>query len=241
MMGAGLQEGVEFMPREIIPGVLLWKSRLSPREQSALLGDVMARIARAPFFRPEMPRTGKPFSVEMSNFGVLGWMSDQAAGYRYEPRHPQTGDVWPDIPPALLRLWEELTSYPALPQACLVNLYRGKARMGLHQDLDETALDAPVLSISLGDQAIFRFGAPSKKEPTSSIVLASGDVLLLSGPARLCRHGIDRIRKGSSRLISGGGRINLTLRRVTPAENITAGQNSDRPSIAPVSAGIGRG
>ena len=229
------------MPCEIRPGVLFWKGLLSPQEQSTLLSEVMTRIARAPFFRPKMPRTGKPFSVEMSNFGVLGWVSDEAKGYRYEPRHPQTGDVWPDMPPALLRLWAELTSYPAHPEACLVNLYRGKARMSLHQDRDETALDAPVLSISLGDEAIFRLGGQTRIEPTSSLILASGDVLLLGGPARLCRHGIDRIRAGSSELIRGGGRINLTLRRVNRAKNGTAGQSSDRPPIAPVSAGIGRG
>lgn len=229
------------MPRELRPGALLWKSLLSPEEQTVLLKEVMTRVARAPFFRPKMPRTGKPFSVVMSNFGALGWVSDAAKGYRYEPCHPETGEIWPDIPPALLCLWAALTSYPALPEACLVNLYRANARMGLHQDLDETALEAPVLSISLGDEAIFRVGGPTRKEPTSSIILASGDVLLLGGPARLCRHGIDRIRTGSSRLIAGGGRINLTLRRVNRAENGTAGQSSDRPSIAPVSAGIGRG
>jgi len=240
-MSEVLHREAEFTPCEIRPGAFLWKTLLSPRKQSILLSEVMTRVARAPFFRPRMPRTGKPFSVEMSNLGLLGWVSDEAKGYRYETRHPETGDIWPDMPPALLRLWAELTSYPAHPEACLVNLYRGSARMGLHQDLDETALDAPVLSISLGDEAIFRLGGPSRKEPTSSIMLASGDVLLLGGPARLCRHGIDRIRTGSSRLIPGGGRINLTLRRVNPAINRTAGQSSDRPSIALVSAGIGRG
>ena len=207
------------MPCELLPGVLLWKGLLSPEEQFDLVQDVTARIARAPFFRPKMPRTGKPFSVEMTNFGSLGWVSDKAKGYRYEPLHPETGERWPNIPPALLRLWSELTQYPAPPEACLVNLYRGKAQMGLHQDLDEAACDAPVLSISLGDEAIFRLGNPSKKSPTSSIPLASGDVVMLGGPGRFCRHGIDRIRVGSSTLIPGGGRINLTLRRVRKGEN----------------------
>ena len=234
------------MPREIRPGVFLWRQFLSPQAQVALLAEVMTRVVQAPFFQPRMPRTGKPFSVEMSNFGALGWLSDQANGYRYEPRHPVTADLWPDIPSVLLCLWSELTSYPAPVEVCLVNLYRGKARMGLHQDRDEAALDAPVLSISLGDDAIFRVGGLSRKEPTSSLVLSSGDILLMGGPARLCHHGIDRIRVGSSSLVANGGRINLTLRRVNAAnngtaKNGTAGQKPDRPPIAPLSAGIGRG
>ncbi len=240
-MSSVLHHEAKVTSYEIRPGAILWKSLLSPHEQSTLLSEVMARVTRAPFFQPKMPRTGKPFSVEMSNFGVLGWVSDKEKGYRYESRHPETGTIWPDIPQSLLGLWTDLTSYPEHPEACLVNFYRAKARMNLHQDRDETALDAPVLSISLGDGAIFRLGGPTRNEPTSSMKLASGDVLLLGGPARLCYHGIDRIHVKSSKLIAGGGRINLTLRRVHPATNGTAGQNSDRPSLAPVSAGIGRG
>lgn len=206
------------LPFEICPGALLWKSRLSKEEQSLLLSEVTARLTKAPFFGPSMPRTGKPFSVEMSNFGTLGWVSDKKNGYRYEPCHPVTGNAWPDIPPSLLQLWGQLASYPAGPEACLVNLYRAKARMGLHQDRDEEALDAPVLSVSLGDDAQFRIGGAKRGDPTSTVVLSSGDVLLFGGPARLCRHGVDRIRAGSRGIIPGGGRINLTLRRVRAAE-----------------------
>src|SRR5438874_1412079 len=104
-----------------------------------------------------MPGSGKPLSVEMTNFGPLGWVSDQAKGYRYEKLHPVTGEPWPEIPDALLGLWAEATRYPVPPEACLVNLYRSGARMGLHRDQDEAASDAPVLSVSLGDRAVFRF------------------------------------------------------------------------------------
>ena len=217
-MFTGPQPSFESNSHEIRPGAFLWRSLLDREEQSALLNDVFARLDDAPFFRPTMPRSGKPFSVEMTNFGTLGWVSDQAKGYRYQPLHPITGNKWPDMPPILLRLWEQLTLYPAEPEACLVNLYRGGARMGLHQDRDEPAVAAPVLSISLGDDAVFRIGDPERSSPTSSLVLKSGDVLLLGGPARLCRHGIDRIRKSSSELVQGGGRVNLTLRRVNPAK-----------------------
>jgi len=194
----------------------LWPGRLSLNEQKQLLAAIMARVEQAPFFRPAMPGTGKAFSVEMTNFGPLGWVSDKAGGYRYQAHHPVTGVGWPDMPPALLALWEETTRYGAPPEACLVNLYRSNARMGLHRDADEPAVDAPVLSISLGDSAVFRFGTAAGRSHTRTLNLNSGDVLMFGGPSRLMYHGIDRTQAGSSSLVSGGGRINLTLRRVSP-------------------------
>ena len=89
--------------------------------------------------------------------------------------------------------------------------------MGLHQDRDEADLTAPVLSVSLGDTAVFRVGGETRRGPTRSIHLASGDVFLLAGPSRLAFHGIDRLLPGSSRILTEGGRFNLTLRRVTAA------------------------
>jgi alkylated DNA repair protein (DNA oxidative demethylase) len=175
-----------------------------------LLADVLEAAEAAPFYRPVTPG-GKPFSVQMTSLGPLGWVSDRA-GYRYQPMHPETGRPWPPIPSMLLDLWDRLTGHPQPPDACLVNLYRENARMGLHQDRDETDLTAPVLSVSFGDTAVFRFGA-AEGGPTRSVRLASGDVCALTGPARLARHGIDRLLVGSSALIPGGGRINLTLRR----------------------------
>jgi alkylated DNA repair protein (DNA oxidative demethylase) len=197
----------------VAPGVTLWPLRFDAREQAALLDDVLAGVARAPLFDPTMPRTGQKFSVRMTNFGPLGWLSDAERGYRYEPLHPLTAERWPPIPDRLLRLWDETTGYQAPPEACLVNFYDAKARMGLHQDKDEQAVDAPVLSVSLGDSAFFRLG--SSRTGTSRVKLNSGDVLMFGGPARLMYHGIDRILPGTGALVPGGGRINLTLRRVT--------------------------
>ena len=171
---------------------------------------MLAAEAEAPFYRPVTPG-GRPFSVQMTNLGPLGWVSDRE-GYRYQATHPVTGEAWPPIPQMLSDLWSNLTGWPEPPQACLVNLYRDQARMGLHQDKDEADLTAPVLSVSLGDTAVFRIGA-AEGGPTQSIRLASGDVCALTGPARLARHGIDRLIAGSSTLVPGGGRINLTLRR----------------------------
>ena len=193
-----------------IEGFRLWPGALSPSAQADLLDQVMAAVAVAPFYRPVTPG-GRPFSVEMTNLGPLGWVSDRD-GYRYQPAHPVTGQPWPAIPPILLDLWDRLADWPVPPDACLVNLYRAPAKMGLHQDRDEADLGAPVLSVSLGDTAVFRVG-PASGGRTSTVKLASGDVCALTGPARLARHGIDRVLEGSSRLIPGGGRLNLTLRR----------------------------
>ncbi len=200
----------------IAPGVILWRERFSKTEQQTLLNDVLARIKQAPFYRPVMPGSGKSFSVEESNFGPLGWISDKT-GYRYQATHPVTGAAWPEMPALLIDLWREIADAPDA-QCCLVNLYRQGARMGLHQDKDEKALSAPVVSVSLGDEALFRIGGETRRGPTRGVELASGDVVMFGGAARLAYHGIDRIKQGSSSLVPGGGRINLTLRRVTQTD-----------------------
>lgn len=200
-------------------GFRLWPGALSPAEQADLLAEVRAAAADAPLYRLVTPG-GRPFSVRMTNLGERGWVSDRS-GYRYQTTHPQTGRPWPPMPDRLKALWTELTAWPDPPDACLVNLYREDARMGLHQDRDEADLTAPVLSISLGDTAVFRVG-PAEGGRGRTFRLASGDVCALTGPARLARHGVDRVLAGSSGLIVGGGRINLTLRRAGPSDRANA-------------------
>lgn len=162
-----------------------------------------------------MPKTGRPFSVRMTNGGSHGWVSDQARGYRYEARHPVTDSPWPEIPPLALAAWSALTRYPKPPQACLVNLYDAAARMGLHQDRDETDLAAPILSLSLGADCRFKIAA-RRTGPSCAFLLRSGDALVMGGAARLAFHGVDKILPTLSplRLPGGAARINLTLRRV---------------------------
>jgi alkylated DNA repair protein (DNA oxidative demethylase) len=186
--------------------------------QEALLADLRRVIAEAPLFTPTMPRSGNPMSVRMTNCGPLGWVTDQERGYRYQATHPETGKSWPPIPRRLLDLWNEVGGYAAPPEACLVNYYAGAAKMGLHQDKDEEDFSAPVLSVSLGDTGIFRVGGTSRKHPTETFELTSGDVVVLGGGDRLAYHGIDRILPGTSDLLAEGGRFNLTLRRVTKPE-----------------------
>ncbi len=196
-------------------GFRLLPGALGPAAQRELADHVLAAADAAPLYRPVTPG-GQSMSVRMTNLGPLGWLTD-ARGYRYAPRHPATGEPWPPIPQMLLDLWDEVTGAAAPPDACLVNVYGPEARMGLHRDSDEADFSFPVLSVSLGDTAVFRLGGPSRRDKTRSFRLASGDVCVLAGDARLWFHGVDRIIPGSSRLIPGGGRINLTLRRARPA------------------------
>jgi alkylated DNA repair protein (DNA oxidative demethylase) len=199
----------------IQPGVAYHPGALDIPAQARLVEDLRTVLRAAPLFQPVMPRTGQPLSVRMSNCGELGWISDRE-GYRYQPRHPVTGEPWPAIPAILLDAWARFSGDPRPPQACLVNWYDGTAKMGLHQDRDEQDRDAPVVSVSLGDTAVFRIGGVERGGPTRSVKLASGDVLVFGGPARLAYHGVDRVLPGSSTLLGRPGRINCTLRRVTP-------------------------
>ena len=195
-------------------GVKYHPEVLNRKAQEALVQALRDCVKQAPLFTPVMPRTGKAFSVRMTNLGSLGWVSDKALGYRYQATHPETGAPWPSMPQAVLDIWTRFANYPHPPEACLVNFYNEGAKMGLHQDRDEEDFSAPVVSISLGDTALFRYGGTTRGGKTASVKLNSGDVFIMGGESRLCFHGIDRVMSGTSTLLKEGGRINLTLRRV---------------------------
>jgi alkylated DNA repair protein (DNA oxidative demethylase) len=196
------------------PGLRYLPGHLSLEDQHSLVETLRAAVAEAPLVTPVMPRTGRPFTVRMTNLGALGWVSDRA-GYRYQAHHPETGKPWPPIPEMVLDIWRQVSGHPHEPEACLVNFYHGGAKMGLHRDEDEEDFSAPVVSISLGDTAVFRMGGPERGGRTETLKLSSGDVLVMGGQSRVCYHGIDRVLTGTSTLLKDGGRINLTLRRVT--------------------------
>lgn len=198
-------------PDETISGFRIFREVLDRAAQEALVADLRAVAAAAPLFSPVTP-FGRPMRVRMTSAGRYGWYSDRS-GYRYERRHP-SGRPWPDIPAPVLELWRRFVGSGRDPDCCLVNHYGEGARMGLHQDRDEADFGWPVVSLSLGDEALFRMGGTTRGDPTSSVWLRSGDVVVMGGEARLCYHGIDRIRFGSSTLLRGGGRVNLTLRVV---------------------------
>ena len=194
-----------------VQGFVIWKGLLDRMAQEALCDDLRAVVAAAPLVQHVTP-SGRRMSVRMSAAGRLGWVSDRQ-GYRYAARHP-SGVAWPPIPARVLDLWHACTGLERVPDCCLVNHYGPDARMGLHQDRDEGDFGYPVLSISLGDSATFRMGGTARRDPTRSVRLDSGDVVLMGGAARLAFHGIDRIHAATSTLLRGGGRINLTLRVV---------------------------
>lgn len=194
-----------------IRGIELRKSWLDAAAQQVLVDRLRGVIRQAPLFSPQTPH-GKPMSVRMTSAGRFGWYSDRS-GYRYVDRHPN-GNAWPPIPEEVLAIWRDLSGVARLPECCLVNWYTEGAKMGLHQDRDEADFSMPVLSVSLGDSALFRIGNTTRGGPTESVWLESGDVMVMGGDARLTYHGVDRIRFGSSSLLPNGGRINLTLRVV---------------------------
>lgn len=197
----------------LAPGLVYHPDYLDRAAQERLLQSLRAITRAAPLFSPRMPRTGKPFSVRMTNCGRLGWVSD-IDGYRYQPFHPETEEPWPEMPEQVRQAWDSLSGYPHPPDACLINFYEPAARMGLHQDKDEEELGAPVVSLSLGETALFRYGGLDRRDPTRSIRLKSGDAIVFGGAARLIYHGIDRLIPGTSDLLPQGGRLNLTLRKV---------------------------
>ena len=198
-------------PGLTVRGVEIWQGWLDRASQEAMLADLREVARAAPFVRPET-RRGRPMSVRMTSAGRYGWISDRK-GYRYMDRHP-SGVPWPPIPDSVLAVWRGITGLSRDPDCCLINHYAEGARMGLHQDRDEADFSWPVLSVSLGDDALFRIGNLERGGRTESVWLSSGDVLTLGGAARLLHHGVDRIRPGSSTLLPQGGRINVTLRVV---------------------------
>lgn len=193
-------------------GFDIHKGYLEPLQQRQFIEALRPILKAAPLFSPEVPGGGK-MSVRMTSAGQFGWYSD-ATGYRYAEEHPQ-GRAWPEIPQEILALWWDLTGLERQPECCLLNYYGEGAKMGLHQDKDEADFSYPVVSISLGDDGLFRIGGQRRGGKTESIWLSSGDVVVMGGEARLTYHGVDRIRYKSSRLLPKGGRINLTLRVVT--------------------------
>ncbi|MEW9920583.1 alpha-ketoglutarate-dependent dioxygenase AlkB [Marimonas sp. MJW-29] len=192
-------------------GFDIHKGYLDAVAQQQLVTALRNVVVRAPLFRPDTPY-GKPMSVRMTAAGKYGWFSDRK-GYRYVEAHP-SGRPWPAIPEEVLAVWEAVTGLDRQPECCLINYYGPEARMGMHQDRDEADFSWPVVSISLGDDGLFRIGNTTRGGKTESIWLHSGDVVVMGGEARLTYHGVDRIKPGTSTLLEKGGRVNLTLRVV---------------------------
>lgn len=199
---------------ELPSGAIWFPEFLDKQAQVQLIEEIREIVRQAPLYIPQMPNTGTPMRVRMTNCGTLGWVTDKENGYRYQSTHPQTGNAWPKIPKQILDIWNKLSEFNQEPEACLINFYDNQAKMGMHQDKDEKNLEAPVISISLGDECLFRIGGQTRGGKTDSFRLRSGDVIILKGQSRLAFHGVDKIYPDTSTLLKNGGRINLTLRRV---------------------------
>lgn len=200
------------MPSLDLRGMKVFKSLLGREAQEQIVADLRVVAKVAPFVHPVTP-SGQRMSVRMTSAGAYGWITDQA-GYRYSKTHPN-GTNWPAIPTSVKAIWQAVSDVDRAPECCLINYYDVDAKMGLHQDRDEAYFDWPVVSVSLGDDALFRVGNEKRGGKTESLWLQSGDVVVMGGAARLLFHGVDRIKAGSSQLLPKGGRINLTMRVVT--------------------------
>lgn len=195
-----------------VRGFEIYKEFLDASAQAEMIVDLRAVLQAAPVFSPQTPY-GKEMSVRMTSAGQFGWFSD-AQGYRYVAQHP-TGVAWPDIPAGILKVWDAVSNVTRAPESCLINFYGEGAHMGMHRDTDEADMRWPVVSISLGDDGLFRVGGNDRGGKTEAVWLASGDVVVMGGAVRGAYHGVDKIRFKSSRLLPKGGRVNVTLRVVT--------------------------
>ncbi len=200
-------------PDLTLRGFQIYERFLNADAQQKLVERLRKTAARTPPFQPVLP-SGRRMSVRMTSFGRLGWVAD-TKGYRYAAHHPN-GAPWPAIPDEVLEIWDAVSGVSRAPDCCLMNYYAEDTKMGMHQDRDEGEFQWPVVSVSLGDDALFRMGNVTRGGSTESIWLRSGDVVVMGGDARLAYHGVDRIAFGTSPLLAKGGRLNLTLRVVAP-------------------------
>ncbi|MGE8588681.1 MAG: DNA oxidative demethylase AlkB [Alcaligenes sp.] len=180
----------------------------------ALLQGVDAVAAQSPFRHMHTPG-GYTMSVALTNCGTLGWTSD-AHGYRYTRIDPLSGQPWPDLPGAFLRLAQAAAAdagFPGFtPDACLVNRYEPGSRLSLHQDKNERDYDAPIVSVSLGMPALFLFGGHARTDKAARVPLLHGDVVVWGGVDRLRYHGVLPMKDAPHARL-GSQRVNFTLRK----------------------------
>ena len=198
-------------------GLLLFQARLAPAEQRELW-ELCRSLAAGPvpMYTPTV-RGGRKMSVGMLCLG-RHW---NGLTYRYEERRSDFDDLAvPEIPlrfAEIARAAAADAGFMMLPDLCIMNHYTETSKMGVHQDKDERpetiAAGIPIVSVSLGDDARFVIGGLSRREPTSALMLKSGDVLVMGGPSRLRYHGVTRIVPGTAPAGTGPGRFNLTFRQ----------------------------
>jgi alkylated DNA repair protein (DNA oxidative demethylase) len=200
--------------REVLgDGAMVLRGFLLARADE-VLDAVDTIVARAPFRHMTTPG-GFSMSAAMTNCGALGWTTD-ASGYRYTRVDPSSGEPWPAMPDVFALVAREAAAEAGfadfVPDACLVNRYVPEARMSLHQDKNERDFTAPIVSVSLGIDAVFLFGGEKRSDPVTKVRLAHGDLVVWGGPARLRYHGVAPLAH-ETHPRTGAARINLTFRR----------------------------
>jgi alkylated DNA repair protein (DNA oxidative demethylase) len=199
---------------EMAEGAMLLRAFIGDAE-AELIAALRAIVAVTPFRRMFTPG-GHQMSVAMTNCGTAGWVTDRT-GYRYSADDPETGKLWPAMPP----LFRELADHAAesagfagfAPDVCLINRYVPGARMSLHQDKDELDFGAPIVSVSLGLPAIFMFGGLKRGDKPRRFRLEHGDIAVWGGPSRLFFHGVAPLADGDHPVM-GPQRLNLTFRKI---------------------------
>lgn len=183
------------------------------------------------------PRTakGQPLSLKVTSWGEVGWFGD-GSRYYYTHEH-QNGHKYPPIPLLVKRIVSEAVeqtwhsdpngdgyvdkncddgiTFGDIIHTCLLNYYpAATGKLGRHQDVTEQDRVSPIVTISLGDSAIFNIGSEDYNDKGRDIQVDSGDVIVMCGPSRLAYHSIKQILGGTSDLLKNGGRISLTARKV---------------------------
>jgi alkylated DNA repair protein (DNA oxidative demethylase) len=170
-------------------------------------------LAAAPLRHMVTPG-GFSMSVGTSSCGALGWITD-CYGYRYSGVDPLSHLPWPPMPEVFAALAHSAAAQAGFADfnadSCLINRYVPGAKMSLHQDKDEKAYIAPIVSLSLGLPAMFLFGGFNRSDKSQRIALLHGDMVVWGGVDRLRFHGVLPIKQGRHPRL-GEQRINLTFR-----------------------------
>lgn len=205
-------------PVEVVAGAFHMPGALTIEQQRWLVAECLALMDGAvPAYVPTV-RGGGRMHVRMLCLG-LHW---NGMRYRYETmRSDFDGLPAPPVPKALAAIAATCAvrvGMRIVPDICIINYYNDDGRMGLHQDKDESpaslSAGTPVVSVSLGDTARFLFGGTRRRDEVRPLPLASGDVFVFGGPARLAYHGVSRVLPGTApAALTLAGRLNLTFRQ----------------------------
>jgi alkylated DNA repair protein (DNA oxidative demethylase) len=164
-------------------------------EQAELSREIEALAAKAHFTTPQM-RDGTPLRCQITGAGSAVWTASREHGYHYA-RTQGTGEAWPEIPGRIreifARIWPPSVGYDSM----LVLRYDATQgdSLGMHSDEDEFDLDSALVTISLGADAEFRLGSLERDDDSraDSMVLHSGDAVVMSGASRRWRHQVKRV------------------------------------------------